>query len=102
MDSSHTSSARKASVPTIAQGSAASLVKRAGSSMNLMMLACCLLMGGALVYFLATAPAEQSLATTLVAAAPFLLCIVSHFVLMKVFGTSCHSTNTDKNKVTNK
>lgn len=63
---------------------------------NWLMIACCLAMIGGFAYLLWSAPAGQSLGSTITSAFPLLICIGAHFVMHRFMGKSCHSNKAKK------
>ncbi len=55
------------------------------------MMACCAVMVAGTGFLIAGVPAGQSLADTLLLAAPMLGCVGMHFVMHKFMGKSCHA-----------
>ncbi|MCX2725735.1 hypothetical protein [Roseibium salinum] len=82
----------RASVPDIQPDrTTGPAIRKPVTGHNLFMMACCALMVVGTGILIASAPAGQSLADTLLLAVPMLGCVGLHFVMHRFMGKSCHS-----------
>ncbi len=62
-------------------------------AMNFAMMACCVIMLLPIAGFLLAGGAAEGLGANLLTFAPLLLCVGGHFVMHKMMGKTCHSSD---------